>query len=312
VEIRVVAPSRAVDTITLAGRIEPEIAVMLAAEQAGRITEMTAEKGDAVAAGQVLMRIDDRLWRARARSATIERDQAARDMKRWDALKASGAVSDSEYDSVQRRLALAEVAFTEAEVGVSQCEVRSPVAGVVDDRLVDEGEYANQGQAVFRVVKLDTVKLVVHVPERDVLHVAPGKALPFRTAVHGDREFSAEVAFVASQAGERSHTFRTEAFAGNADGALRAGMIAAVKLQRGVREDAIVVPLSAVVAEKGEHIVYVIEEGRAVRRVVEIGALTGHEAVLAGGLAPGEALVVAGHRSLRDGALVALTQDAGE
>ena len=62
-----------------------------------------------------------------------------------------------------------------------------------------------------------------------------------------------------------------------------------------------VVPLAAVVPRKGEHYVFVENNGRAVRRRVLIGAMLGHEAVLESGVAAGDRVVVEGHRGLQDG-----------
>jgi multidrug efflux pump subunit AcrA (membrane-fusion protein) len=70
---------------------------------------------------------------------------------------------------------------------------------------------------------------------------------------------------VSSQAARESNSFAVELEADNADGALKAGMIAQVSLVRRMREAAVVVPLAAVVPRKGEHYVFVVEDGRAVR-----------------------------------------------
>ena len=82
-------------------------------------------------------------------------------------------------------------------------------------------------------------------------------------------------------------------------------MIAQVALVRKEREGALVVPLAAVVPRKGEHYVFAAVDGRAVRKRVRIAALTGHEAVLESGVAPGDRIVVEGHRGLQDGMPVA-------
>jgi len=73
---------------------------------------------------------------------------------------------------------------------------------------------------------------------------------------------------------------------------------------RALREGAIAVPLAAVIPRRGEHMVYVVENGVAVRRVVGLDSLAGQEAVINRGLQPGERLVVEGHRGLQDGVAV--------
>ena len=87
-------------------------------------------------------------------------------------------------------------------------------------------------------------------------------------------------------------------------------MIAQVAVVRQERADAIVVPLAAIVPWKGEHFVFAAENGRAVRKRVLIGSLTGSEAVLAGGLAAGDRIVVEGQRGLQDGMKIDEVADA--
>jgi multidrug efflux pump subunit AcrA (membrane-fusion protein) len=85
------------------------------------------------------------------------------------------------------------------------------------------------------------------------------------------------------------------------DSRLRAGMIAEVALVRGVAEQAIVLPLAAVVPHKGDYVVFVVEDGHAVRRLVRIDSFVGHEAVIRSGLSAGERVVIEGQRTLQDG-----------
>ena len=302
-------PRTVEDALQLPGRIAPLQEANLGAERAGRVVELLADKGQAVAEGQVLLRVDGRLWDAARRRAEIEARDAARDLKRWKELEKTGAVSASEYEGVVRRQEAADIALEEAETMLAQCEVRAPFAGTIVDRLVDVGDYANEGQAVFRLIRLDRVKVAFDVPEQDVGSVRPGQRKAFVLTGLPGREFAGEVTFVSSQAARESNSFAVELEADNADGALKAGMIAQVALVRQERAGAIAVPLAAIVPRKGEHYVFTAENGRAVRKRVRIAALIGSEAVLESGVAAGERIVVEGHRGLQDGMPVA---EAGE
>jgi membrane fusion protein, multidrug efflux system len=306
VAVRVVemAPRRVPDVIQLPARIDPVQAAQLPAERAGQVVERLVDKGDVVEAGQVLLRVDNRLWDAAHRRAAIEARDAAKDLARWKELEKTGAVSASDYEAIVRRQEAAEIALQETQVFLDQCEVRAPFAGIIVDRFVDLGDYANEGQAVLRLVRLDRVKVAFDVPEQDIVSVEPGQEKPFTLAALPGREFGGTVSFVSSQAARESNSFTVELEADNADGALKAGMIAQVSLLRRMREAAVVVPLAAVVPRKGEHYVFVVADGRAVRRRVLIGAMLGHEAVLDGGVAVGDRVVVEGHRGLQDGMAV--------
>lgn len=301
VRVMEIVPRQVPDVIGLPARIEAAQEAQLPVERAGRVVELLASKGDRVEAGKALLRVDDRLWEAGRRRAEIEARDAARDLDRWKELEKTGAVSASDFEAVERRRETAEIALEEARTFVDQCEVRAPFAGEIVDRFVEVGDYANEGQAVLRLVRLDRVKVAFEVPEQDVAAVEPGQEKPFVLAALPGREFTGTVSFVSSRAARDSNSFATELEADNADGALKAGMIAEVSLLRRMRERAMVVPLAAVVPRKGEHYVFVENNGRAVRRRVLIGAMLGHEAVLESGVAAGDRVVVEGHRGLQDG-----------
>ena len=297
----VVEPQDVADVIQLPGRIEPLQAANLAAQRAGQVVELLVAKGETVAEGQALLRLDSRLWAAARRRAEIEARDAAKDFARWQELEKSGAVSASEYEGVQRRKEAADIALDEARTMEAQCEVQAPFAGTVVDRLVEIGDYANEGQAVLRLIRLDRVKVAFDVPEQDITAVQPGQEKKFTLAAVPGRGFTGTVTFVSSQAARESNSFGVELEAGNADGALKAGMIAQVALVRRERAGAIQVPLAAIVPRKGEYFVFTVADGRAVRQRVILDSLTGQDAVLESGLAAGARVVVEGHRGLQDG-----------
>lgn len=232
-----IEPRDVQDVLSLPARIEPLQEADLGAERAGRVVAILADKGQAVEAGQPLLRVDDRLWDAARRRAEIEVRDAERDWKRWRELEKTGAVSASESEAVERRRDAARIALDEAETMQAQCETRAPFAGTVVDRLVDVGDYANEGQAVLRLIRLDRVKVAFDVPEQAVAGLAPGQAKAFTLAALPGREFAGTVAFVSSQADRGSGA--GPAGAGRGGGRAAGGGCAAqgrtLRLRRGRR-----------------------------------------------------------------------------
>lgn len=308
VRVLVVEPRLMPDAITLPGRIEPFIEADLGTEKPGRIVELAADKGDRVEAGQVLLRLDARMAEATLRQAEIELREAGKELERWKGLEKAGAVSASDFDAVKSRHDNAEVSLEQARVALSQCEVKSPIAGIVDERHVEEGEYATEGMPVFKVLDIDQVKLMLDVAERDTGCLRQGNPVVFRVAALGGREFTGTVSFVSSLASRESNSFHAEILVSNPGREIKPGMIAEATLLRRTREDAMVVPLSAVVPKKGDHVVFTEQDGRAVRNLVRIDAVLGAEVVLASGVAAGDRVIVEGQRSVVDGALVEVVE----
>jgi len=301
VRVVTVAARDIVDTVTLSARVEPAATVRLSAEKAGRVVELLVDKGDRVKAGQVLLRIDDATWRSILARAEVVQREAEKDFGRWEKLKKTGSVSDSDFDAVAKARDLARVGLDQAKTDLAKCEVETPISGIVDDRYVEVGEYVHEGGPVLKVVDIDSVKIALDVPERDVLAVKTGTTVKFSLSALSEREFAGEVTFVASAADALSNSFRTEITVRNPDHAIKGGMIAEVQLERGIRKNVVVVALATIVNRKGEHVVFVVKGERAERRVVAIEPVSSHQAVILSGLEPGEQMVVEGHRSLEDG-----------
>jgi RND family efflux transporter MFP subunit len=302
VHVMAVATSAIPDVLVLPGRVAADKDITLGAEKPGLVVEVAADKGDAVKAGQVLVRLDARVWEAARDRAKVEKADALRERTRLEQLKASGAISESDLDVAESRCTLAAVQLNEAEVHLDRCAVRSPVDGRVEERQVEPGEYVAEGNGVMRVVVLDPLKIEVDVPERDIGAVAPGGKVPFSLANTGDGAWTGTVGFVSAQAHAGSGTFRIELIVPGGAQDLRPGMIVDVQLPRGERTGAVVVPLHAVLPRKGDHIVFLVgDAGRAVSRLVRIDRIIGASAVLSSGLEPGDRLVVEGQRMLQDG-----------
>lgn len=292
------------DTIVLPGRIEGNADIMIASEKVGRVVEIAAEKGDTVKKDQVLMRVDDKTWRAARDRAQIEEKEASAELERYAGLLKTGGVSESDFAKIKQRKEMAAVVLTDAEGHLADCTVRTPIDGVVDGRFIDKGERAGEGDVVFRVVDARRVKVVFDVPEKEVIGVNIGDDVPFSLAVYPDRTFAGKVSFVSVAAQKENNAYIVELTSGNDDKLLRPGMIVDVALLRRTRDAAIVMPLAAIVPQKGDHIAFVVKGDRVERRVVKIDFFLGQEAVLGEGIKLGERVVVEGQRMLMDGALV--------
>lgn len=299
-----IVPRRVDDTVRLPGHVEALREVWLSAEKPGVAVATPVEEGEAVRKGQLLMQLDDRLWAERLRQAEIDLREAEKDVDRWKALSEAGAVSQDEWDAVRTRLETASLARDVARVHLDQCAVRSPIDGVLNERAIEPGEYAKEGVPFFHVVDAAKVKVRLDVPEADIASVSLGAPTPFTVKALDDGARTGAVDFIAAAADSAAQTFRVELLADNPDGALRPGMMVEARLDRGALEDALVVPLSAVIPKKGEHVVFVVRDGRVVRRTVQLGVWMDGEVVVRSGLAPGERIAVEGHRALTDGARV--------
>lgn len=289
------------DTIVLPGRIEPFAKADVAVEKPGKIVSIEVDKGDHVDAGTILMQVDNDLWKVIQKQMEIELADAERNFVRWQKLKKAGDVSGSEFDRITTRRDRALIALEEAKIHVGKCLIKTPISGVVDARYVELGEYGSEGQPTFRIVNTDKLKVVINVPEQDIVNMAEGSPISFTVAALAGNSFTGHVSFISIEGSRKSNSFKTEIIVHNPGSELRPGMIVDVTLSRGIKKACVAVPLAAVIPKRGEDVVYVVSEGTAIKRIVRIDSIIGHLAILSSGVTPGEKLVIEGHRTLQDG-----------
>jgi len=305
VSIITLSPEQVEDVVRLPGWILPIRESRVATEKGGRVAALSVREGDSVTEGQVLLQLESGVWSNMQLKAQIQLRDAERELKRLQVLSESGAVSQSDFDKVSAMRDSARIDMAQATLEMTRCQVRSPFDGIVNTRRVEIGEFAPEGGFVFHLVQTDRVKVSVDVPERDVATLKTGDNCIFRVLVLPDRVFTGTVSFVAAAAGEESHSYRLEMESANTDSVLKPGMVAEVDIVRGTIGDAVVIPLASVVPYKGEHVVFVVSDGKAVRRKVQLGAMLPERVVVKAGLSPGEVLIVDGMRGLEDGRAVA-------
>jgi membrane fusion protein (multidrug efflux system) len=291
--VKVTAEDRP-DIIILPGLILANVDAKLAAEKAGRVMEIYAERGQSVTNGQILLRLDDR-------AARIAFEDAARNLERFEKLSGTGALSQKALDDIRREYDLAETTL-------SYCTVKSPVDGLVNERYIEEGEYVMPSAPVFDVLSINPVRVSVDIPERNVSSLKTGDTVPFEVVSQPGQVFTGTVSYISSKAETDNNAFRVELKVPNPDGALRPGMIASVQHRRSIRTNAITLPLEAIIPQKGDNVVYLVRDGRAVRRLVKIDAILKQEALILSGVSAGDRVVTRGNRMLIDGAKVKIQE----
>jgi len=290
VEVIEVTAENRPDMIVLPGLVLADVDATLAAEKAGRVIELFVDRGQSVTNGQVLLQLDDR-------TARIAFEDADRNLERFEKLSGTGGISQKDLDDIRKARDLAEAAL-------SYCTVKSPVEGIVNERYVESGEYVLPGTPVLDVISIDPVRVTVDIPERSLATLQPGDSVQFKILSLPGQSFDAEASYVSAKASTDNNAFRVELTVPNPDRLLRPGMIASVQHRRGQLNDSIGIPLEAIIPQKGDNIVFLVRNGRAVRQIVRIDTILEKEAILLVGIEPGDQVVTRGNRLLNDGTKV--------
>lgn len=158
------------------GQVEPYYAVALRAEVAARVLSVPVKEGDRVAEGALLLELDQE-----SRQAQLERAQAILVYKQQELeanrrLAKIGGSTRTEVLRLASEVADARFALEEARLGLSRTRPLAPFEGVLDELLVDPGDYLNQGEIWGRLVDIDRLRVSAWVAQQDVAALAPGAA----------------------------------------------------------------------------------------------------------------------------------------
>jgi len=304
VSVMPVIPVHLVDILTLPGATEPDFDVCVSSDSAGIVKWLGVEEGDMVKRGDIIARVDVASSGARADQAEASRKLAAEQLRRRKELLNKGVLAQEEFDRMATELAKTEASLREMKVNVQYGVVRAPISGVVNKLYVDQGERVALGANVVDIVDPSIIRTTINVPEMDIPYITKGQKVDVTVDAIPGRTWEGIVEFISFKADKSSKTFETRVLTENPDGTIRAGMLARVALKRRAIDDAVTTPLYAIINQGGERLVYVVEDGTAKARTIEIGVVEGDRAQVTKGLKAGDELIVSGHTMVEDGTRV--------
>ncbi len=271
----------------------------LAAKVAGTVEPPALALGQAVRAGDALLKITAADQLARVAQGRALLAQVERELARERTLAASGAGTPDTVRSLEDRRAQAQAALGEAEAVLDYAVVRAPFDGLIARKFVEPGDFAGIGAPLLQLDGRDALEIELAVPGS----LAGALAVAAKLAVEipeAGLHFEAAVAELSSAADPATRTvMATLSVPAGTDA--RPGQFARV-LVPAAPAPVLLVPAGAVSPFGQMERVFVAAEGpRAVLRLVKTGARRGDRVEIAAGLAAGERVVVAPPAALRDG-----------
>jgi multidrug efflux system membrane fusion protein len=321
VDVEQVPVRSLVYTVSAVGSVEAFEKVQVTARVSGAVDRVLFSEGEYATAGQTLVEIETERYRLAVESAqaAYEKAQASKadaeaGLKRRETVitQNPGLIPGEEVETWRTKVltAASEVAQTrsalnQAQLNLRDAFVKAPIAGVIQTRTVQTGQYVQTGTVLATLVRRDPLLLRFRVPERDAARIKPGQQARFRVR-EDSREFTAKVVHVAESADDVSRLVDITANIDDpGDRALRPGSFAEISVPVASASEAPVIPVSAVRPSERGFLAYVVEGDKAVERILTLGmrSADGRVEVLSG-LAGGESLVIRGSEALSNGVTV--------
>jgi RND family efflux transporter MFP subunit len=301
--------------VTLPGTLRANQQVTLHAKVAGYLKSISVDKGDTVKAGQVLAEIEiPEIVAERARHEAelkiakleAQRLKAARD-------KAPDLITPQASDTADARVAMAEAALKQNDTMLRYGKITAPFAGMVTNRYVDVGAFVPAATAstnptaaaIVAISDYATVRARVAVPEIEAARVQVGQPVVLTTDSRPGKIFRGKVTRHPGVLDEATRSLLVEADFPNADGTLRPGMYAIIKIGVERHDNALLVPAAALVREKAAGFLFLLAEGGKANRVpVKYGFNDGTNVEILEGIGESARVIVPGKAPLVSGQTV--------
>ncbi len=300
----------------LSGSLQPERAANVRAQVSGPVVQTYAERGQSVAAGAVLLRIDDTALRdaqLSARSAVTTAMQSAqlarRNAERAEELFAAGAIPRREVEnarvgvsSAESQLADARARLALAQEQLANATVRAPFRGVVSEKQVSAGDVVQPGSPLYVVVDPRSMQLEGGVPAADLTNVRVGAPVEFTVSGYPGRTFVGRVTRISPTADPATGQVAIIASVSNADGVLVGGLFAEGRVGT-VSRTALSAPTTAVDFSGGAPTVMRVEQGKVERVAVQVGVRDeeAERIELVSGVAAGDTLLLGAAQGIATG-----------
>ena len=298
-------------TLDAIGTVQAVNGVTVSADLPGLVSEIDFTSGQAVGAGQVLVRLDTKQERAQLTAAEAQRDLSKLALDRAQGLAAKGITAQADLDKASAEYKQAAASVGEITAAIARKTIRAPFAGVLGIRQINLGQYLAGGAPIVSLQAVRPAYVNFDVPQQELGLIRAGAPVEVTGDALGQPE-QGHIAAFETVIDPATRNARIQAIFDNRDGRLRPGMFVQAQLARGTRLNIIPLPASAISYAPFGDSIFIVEDVkgpkgsyRGVRQqFVKLGPTRGDQVAVLSGLKPGEEVVTSGVFKLRPGAAV--------
>lgn len=228
VQVRNLTAETLKDTVVVTGRSQAARQVMIAAETAGQVASLGVDKGDIVSKGDLLAKLEVKDRAARVAEAEQLIKQRQIQYEAAQKLSERGFTSDVRLAESKAQLETAKALLKQASVELSNIVIRAPFDGVINNKMVEVGDYVTNGTELFDLVDLNPIKIAGFLTEKQLSKIEQGGAATAKLLE--DVTVEGKITFIASAADPQTRTFEIEVTAPNSEMLIKEGLTAKISI----------------------------------------------------------------------------------
>ncbi len=289
--------------------LEAEQRADVVSRTTGVVRRIEVEEGDMVKKDQVLLTLEDENQKLQLKMAQIKVQNLQKEYQRLKPVHEQGILSAQEFEALESRIEEAQASVELAELNLSYTVVRAPFSGSLTRRYLDQGAAVQPNAALFQIMDTSPLLARIHIPANRMGSVHSGQSVVL-TLDSSASELVGKLSLVSPIVDASAGTVKVTAEIANYPAGTRPGDFVQVNVVTESHANAMLVDTVAVFEDKGEQVLYIVVDGKAVRKVVKVGFVERGVTEILAGIDGSEWIVVKGQRNLRDGAAVDVLEGA--
>lgn len=307
VNAHVVKTEQLDDRIFTSGTLLANDEVELRSELTGKAIKIYFEEGSRVAAGQLLVKINDAELQAQLQREKYRQELGMQREERQRQLLKGNLVSQETYDVALNELNTIKAGIELINAQIEKTEIRAPFAGQIGLKYVSDGSYITPSTRIATLQSTNPVKVDFSIPEKYAGEIRRGAKVTF--GIQGLKStYQGTVYAIEPRIDQVTRTVQIRATSPNPNGELIPGAFAEVELVLRTIPAALTLPAQALIPELSGHKIFLYRGGVVESRAIEIGIRTSSTVQITKGVQPGDTVLTSGILQVRPGSPVNIVQ----
>lgn len=297
VEVQTVTRSTIAQDFLALATLKAAESVLLKPEVAGRVVAINFNEGQSVNKDQLLVQLDDDLLQAELSSQQANLSLTQAEYRRYQALFEQQQVSALDYERKKAELAQAKAALSLVQAKLRQRQIRAPFAGVLGLRQFSVGDVLQANQALVRLNSMRSLKADIKIPETNNVLVSLKQSVLLTLDAVPNLTLRGQVTAIEPSLDNTTRALVLRVSIPQGDARVRDGMTARARLLL-PSKNTLLIPEQALVAQKGQFVVFVVKDNIATAKKVSLGKREVGRVEITQGLQVGDVIVVSGQNKL--------------
>lgn len=303
VRVEVAVQSSNVSQKNYIGTVESAKVAFISSPHGGVLRSLPVKQGQKIKEGQIVAQVHSQNVSSSYDLAKAALSQAKDGYDRARKMYAAGGITQVKMVEVQTKLEQARAAMAAAKSSLDDCTIRAPFSGEVARTFVHAGERVNIAQEILSIIDPDGLEVAISISENDISSIIVGEKATVVFPALGDSRTLAVVKTKDLVADPLSHSYRCTLRLLSIPASLMSGMACKVYLDSD-NVKGIVVRADIIKVDSEGKYLWVVEQGKAVKRRVECGGYSGHGVVISSGLKVGDMIITDGSSKVSSGMAV--------